>query len=229
MDKMDELPKYSVVNPATVPARRRRQRRRLIRAVILLCLGYVAYQSFWREKPVHAPAANTIITAKALQSDFNHCTKLRNVPQDPHASRNVSRRYVPGQKPVLIRNATVWTGEPTFEVTPEEARRGKGYEWIRSDVLLENGLITKVEANIKKEALPRDVEIFDARGRQLTAGIVDMHSHAGVDSLPGLDGKFRDDNASQQASHLYSQATPTTTSFPATQLPMCDPSTASTL
>jgi hypothetical protein len=152
-------------------------------------LGYVAYQSFWREEPVQSPSGSIIITAKALQNDYDHCAKLRHVPQDPHQSRNVSRRYIPGQKPVLIRNATVWTGEPILGVAPEEARQGKGYEWIHSDVLLENGLITKVEATIKKEDVPRDVEIFEAHGRQLTAGIVDMHSHAGVDSLPGLEGK----------------------------------------
>jgi hypothetical protein len=152
-------------------------------------LGYIAFHSFWREEPIHAPTGNIIITAKALQGDYDHCSKLRHVPQDPHQSRNVSRRYVPGQKPILIRNATVWTGEPAYEVTPEEARQGKGYEWISSDVLLENGLITKVKANIKNEDLPNDVEIFDARGRQLTAGIVDMHSHAGVDSLPELEGE----------------------------------------
>ncbi|MCG4255600.1 hypothetical protein K6W37_17350, partial [Acetobacter senegalensis] len=34
-------------------------------------------------------------------------------------------------------------------------------------------------------------EIFDAKGRQLTAGIVDMHSHAGLESVGNLQS---DDN-----------------------------------
>lgn len=58
---------------------------------------------------------------------------------------------------------------------------------------MEHGLIKRVEADIDPGSLSGDYDVFDAHGRQLTSGIVDMHSHAGVDTLPELRG-WSDDN-----------------------------------
>jgi hypothetical protein len=63
-----------------------------------------------------------------------------------------------------------------------------GYGWIKSDVLLEFGLIKQVASEISDKSLPEGCLIWNAEGRQLTAGIVDMHSHTGVYPLPGLNG-----------------------------------------
>ncbi len=82
----------------------------------------------------------------------------------------------------------MWVGEPAEGTSAEAARAGKGYSWITADVLLQYGLIVKVEANIATDSLPDDYEVWDAKGRQLTAGLLDMHSHAGVNSLPDLWG-----------------------------------------
>lgn len=49
-------------------------------------------------------------------------------------------------------------------------------------------MITRIEANIPDNSLPQDYVVFDAQGRQLTSGIVDMHSHTGVDGLPEVNG-----------------------------------------
>jgi hypothetical protein len=49
---------------------------------------------------------------------------------------------------------------------------------------LEYGLIKRVDPSITLSSVAADTVVFDARGRPLTAGIIDMHSHAGVDSLP---------------------------------------------
>ncbi len=57
-----------------------------------------------------------------------------------------------------------------------------------TDVFVQRGLVVQVAAGISLASLPADVVVWDAAGRQLTAGIVDMHSHAGVDSLPELRG-----------------------------------------
>ncbi len=103
----------------------------------------------------------------------------------PRAQCPLHRR--PTSRP-LIRNATVWVGEPAEGTSAEDARAGGGYSWATADVLLEYGLIKRVEAAIAAESLSGDYVVWDAKGRQLTAGIVDMHSHAGVDSLPQLDG-----------------------------------------
>jgi len=124
-----------------------------------------------------------------LQEGWETCGKLRQKPKDPIGEgRERNARYVDGQKPTLIRNATVWVGEPAKGTSADEARAGKGYSWTTADVFLQYGLIMKVEPEIATTSLPEDTIIWDAEGRQLTSGIVDMHSHAGVDSLPTLRG-----------------------------------------
>ncbi|KAL1602976.1 hypothetical protein SLS59_004632 [Nothophoma quercina] len=101
------------------------------------------------------------------------------------------KRWIQSTKPVLIKNATVWTGEPAAGTSEEDARAGKGWGWISSDVFTDKGLIIKVAPHIKHGDLPHNTEIYEANGRQLTAGIVDMHSHAGLESFGNLQS---DDN-----------------------------------
>lgn len=132
--------------------------------------------------------SQSLLSVERLREDYATCAQLRQQPQDPSGHRNSSARYVEGQKATLIRNATVWIGEPSIDVTPEEAHAGKGYSWIQADVLLQYGLIQRVEADIPSHELPSSYDVFNAQGRQLTSGIIDMHSHTGVDSLPELRG-----------------------------------------
>lgn len=107
------------------------------------------------------------------------------------AYREYNKRWNSSTEPVLIRNATIWTGEPAAGTSEEDARAGKGWGWISSDVFVDKGLIISVKHNIKAADLPSNTEVFEAGGRQLTAGIVDMHSHAGLGSVGNLQG---DDN-----------------------------------
>ncbi|KAK4507311.1 hypothetical protein PRZ48_001046 [Zasmidium cellare] len=191
MDKdgsSDGLPQYSRVDQYAHVHRRRHVKRRVIRLLLLTCLGYAIY-THWQSSPRLDQASHSaLLSSERLQTDYATCASLRRVPQDPSGHRDRNARYVDGQKPILIRNATVWTGEPSAGVSPEDARKGKGYSWIRSDVLLQDGLIKDVKSDIVASELPDDVEIINAHGRQLTAGIIDMHSHTGVDGLPSLDG-----------------------------------------
>ncbi|CAO3609416.1 unnamed protein product [Cunninghamella echinulata] len=62
-----------------------------------------------------------------------------------------------------------------------------GDSYLDGDILIENGLITKVGKDL---VMNNDdtVTILDAENKVVTPGIVDMHSHMGVYSLPGLDG-----------------------------------------
>jgi hypothetical protein len=193
MEKED-LPKYSVTDEHQYqPLRRRRQIKRRIAGAALVCLGYLLF-SQWQSQ--YRSAATSLLSIEKLEADHARCAQLRSVPRDPSGPRERNARFVDGHNPILIRNATVWTGEPSTSVTEVEAREGKGYAWTPSDVLLQNGLILRVEPEIPDHELPKDCEIFNVQGRQLTAGIIDMHSHAGVDTLPELMGSSDDNELS---------------------------------
>ncbi|KAI4747808.1 hypothetical protein E4T50_01856 [Aureobasidium sp. EXF-12298] len=177
------LPQYSEV---VRPWADRRRRRRVFRLVAATCLSYFAYSAYKisanTEKPV------SLLSATRLQEDFATCAALQRVPEALSSGRDYNKRYINGTKPVLIQNATVWTGEPAHGTSAEDARQGKGYAWIQSDIFIEHGLIKRVASSISLADLPSDIETFNAHGRQVTAGIVDMHSHAGLGSLGGLQG-----------------------------------------
>ena len=99
-------------------------------------------------------------------------------PSPDFNNRTVSDRYDPPltpKKPILIRNATIWTGETA-----------EGSEIIVGDVLLEKGIIRSVGST--EDGALEDVEEIDVNGAWVTPGIVDLHSHMGVGSVPGLTG-----------------------------------------
>ncbi|KAK1083580.1 hypothetical protein LTR48_006160 [Friedmanniomyces endolithicus] len=188
-DDKEGLPRYTPVDEHVVVRHRRRNRRRFVKLLVLSLLGYVVYHhwSSGDDRAIERQHTSTL-SVERLQADYAHCSKLRSVAQDPSGPRERNARYLDGQKAVFIRNATVWTGEPATGTSAEDAHDGKGYSWVRADVLLEHGLIKRVEPDISTATLPTDCEIWNAHGRLLTAGIVDMHSHAGDDSLPDLRG-----------------------------------------
>lgn len=191
MDKRAEvLPTYDdATTPATRPWLRRREKRRTFRILGAAALTYLAYTTL-RIANNTERTTNSLSIAK-LQEDLNVCSHLRQQPVELDAHRDHNKRWLKSTKPVLIRNATIWTGEPASGTSDEDGRAGKGWGWISSDVFTDKGLIIKVQPNIKTSDLPHGTDIFDARGRQLTAGIVDMHSHAGLESLGNLQS---DDN-----------------------------------
>lgn len=129
------------------------------------------------------------ISLEKLREDVKTCQRIHTKPQDPQGlGRKKNARYIQGGKPTLIKNATVWIGEPVKGTSPEDARAGKGWEWLKRDVLLQYGLIMEVSEEIPSDKTPKETLVYDAKGRKLTSGIVDMHSHAGVYPLPLLDG-----------------------------------------
>ncbi|EHK21476.1 carbohydrate esterase family 9 protein [Trichoderma virens Gv29-8] len=195
MDEKASLPPYSASGlplPASGDAHFRARRAGLRRSRVLkffaaTCLTLLVagqWKQIWRED-----AKGPLLSLDKLNDDLQTCQKLRHTPQDPIGlGRDKNARWIQGGKPTLIKNATIWIGEPVEGTSEADARAGKGWEWIHGDVLLEYGLIKRVEAHISSRAIPQDTQIFDAAGRQLTTGIIDMHSHAGVDSLPYLSG-----------------------------------------
>ncbi|KAK5703813.1 hypothetical protein LTR97_002826 [Elasticomyces elasticus] len=186
LQEKDGLPRYTPLDEHVPrPRRRRHGPPRVIKVLILSLIGYTIY-THWNPTPQRHHVS--MLSTERLQAEHAHCSKLRSVPKDPSGPRERNTRYLDGQKAVLIRNATVWTGEPAAGTTEKEARGGGGYSWIQADVLLEHGLIKQVSSDIDVSTLSSDHEIWDAHGRLLTAGIVDMHSHAGDDPLPALRG-----------------------------------------
>lgn len=210
-DKND-LPPYSAVASAKAPAgpwRRRHglfRRSRSLRYVGLVCLVFIVYAQ-WRQIPSLTGTSDPDTTVhglsvQQLREDLLTCAKLHTKPVDPIGlGRERNARYVDGHKPTLIKNASVWVGEPVEGTSPEDARAGKGYAWVTADVFLEYGLIKQVGKNIARDSLPKDILVYDAAGRPLTSGIIDMHSHAGVSSLPDLKGN-------QDTNEMASDITP---------------------
>ncbi|KAI6482954.1 hypothetical protein MCOR14_005243 [Pyricularia oryzae] len=170
------------------------RRSRALRVLVLGFLGFIVYAQWRQIQPVEedvssASAKAPTLNITQLRSNAATCVKLRQKPADPPGpGREKNARYIEGGRPTLIKNATVWTGEPTEGTLPDDARRGAGFEWIRDvDILLRNGLIVEVGPSGSIRST-QDTITYDARGRPLTAGIIDMHSHAGIDALPGLRG-----------------------------------------
>ncbi|KAJ7474692.1 hypothetical protein FB451DRAFT_274443 [Mycena latifolia] len=94
------------------------------------------------------------------------------------STRHESDRYVPGTRPTLLRNATLWTG----------ADNGTDVVY-GGDVLLDKGLIIAF-GKVPEPHMTRleNLEIVDVHGKWVSPGIIDAHSHLGVGSAPGLSG-----------------------------------------
>jgi hypothetical protein len=186
----EALPRYSPIDEFARHPRRFVRKSRALKIIALGCVVFVAYAQWVQLRTGSKSTSRTSasLSLERLQEDLTTCSKLQHKPKDPSGPRERNARYIDGHKPTLIRNATVWTGEPAPGFSLEETRSGKGYGWIKSDVLLQHGLIVRVDSEIFESSLPEDTQIWDAEGRQLTAGIVDMHSHAGLYALPILNG-----------------------------------------
>ncbi|KUI58358.1 hypothetical protein VP1G_05666 [Cytospora mali] len=197
------LPPYSAVAELSAPARHHLsrghiRRSRALRLVVVSFLAFIVYAQ-WRQiptAPYHDNPGSTNVSPHGLsvaklQGDLAVCSKLRSKPEDPIGlGRERNARYIDGQKPTLIRNATVWVGEPVEGTSAAAARAGEGWEWVNADVFVEFGLIKEVGKDISVAKLPSDTIIWDAKGRQLTAGVIDMHSHTGLEALPSLRGNM---------------------------------------
>jgi imidazolonepropionase-like amidohydrolase len=104
--------------------------------------------------------------ALAIASIGAWCVAVAAAAAEPYPST-----YKPlAHPPILIRDATVLTGFGT--------RIDEG------DVLMVDGLIAAVGPDI---AAPAGARIIDARGRWVTPGVIDVHSHLGVYPSPSVN------------------------------------------
>ncbi|EPE09780.1 carbohydrate esterase family 9 protein [Ophiostoma piceae UAMH 11346] len=169
---------------------RRRVRRRFAGLVALaLFIGY----AHWRSSSTSTPQP-TLLSVDKLQQDLQTCALLKAKPQDASGiGRARNARSTSSHGATLIRNATVWIGAPdealAAGLSPAELKAGHAFRWTTADIFVKDGLIQHVATEIGLASLETtNFTTYDAAGRQVTAGIIDMHSHAGVDSLPELRG-----------------------------------------
>ena len=116
------------------------------------------------------------------------CNQLHTLPGPPadFLEREQSDRFEKGTRPVLVRNARIWTGNKN------------GTEVLRAtDILLDGGIIQSIGHLghlLDGSSKILNLEVVDAEGRWVTPGIVDVHSHMGSSSAPALSGAM-DDNS----------------------------------
>ena len=71
---------------------------------------------------------------------------------------------------VLVKNATLWTCGPSGIM--EE-----------SDILVRNGKIWRIGKNLEITGSTKNAVIIDARGKHVTPGLIDCHSHSAANSI----------------------------------------------
>ncbi len=78
-------------------------------------------------------------------------------------------RTAPPQQPknLLVRGATIWTSSPQGKLE-------------NADMLISGGKIVKVGQNL---TAPADAVIIDAKGKHVTPGLIDAHSHSATSSI----------------------------------------------
>jgi imidazolonepropionase-like amidohydrolase len=74
------------------------------------------------------------------------------------------RKELPKQQDVLVKNATIWTSGPQGNL--EE-----------SDLLVVKGKISKIGKGL---SAPSGAVVIDAKGKHVTAGLIDAHSHTAI-------------------------------------------------
>ncbi|KXN85953.1 hypothetical protein AN958_10661 [Leucoagaricus sp. SymC.cos] len=162
-------------------------RRHVFRTLTLVLLLQLPFAFFYFQQYCFRSARlRTVVRLDVLAYRLNltdRCKTLRapaGPPPDFDPATRVqghSDRFVPGTHPVLIRNAKIWTGHDD------------GKEVVHGDVLLDRGLVVEVGKVSKKDLDGlKHIKVVDAKGRWVTPGLVDLHSHIGVDSAPHLDG-----------------------------------------
>ncbi|KAI0746218.1 composite domain of metallo-dependent hydrolase [Daedaleopsis nitida] len=160
------------------PPQGRRKLSRGLRLILAAALSLAGFQ-YLRVYSTLLGASESVQILLQAAEWLDKCERLDVKPGPPpdFNTRTSSDRFVVGTKPTLITNATIWTGNVD------------GLEVVNGDVLLDNGLIKKVGV-IEPEVLTRyaDIVRVDAKGKWVSPGIVDLHSHLGVDSVPELRG-----------------------------------------
>lgn len=120
-------------------------------------------------------ATTTTVSATTLASTTAAPTTAPRQHEICSPLRGLGAVQKEAHKPLLLRHATVIVGDRAGSVLADR------------DLLLQNGLVAAIDLSGRINA-PSDAIAIDCRGRFVTPGIVDMHSHAGVGSYPSTFG-----------------------------------------
>jgi imidazolonepropionase-like amidohydrolase len=121
---------------------------------------------------VHGQAARQPAGARAVTSEGSAgaATPRAGALSVPNDDPFPSTYRVPAAKPFVITNATILTAAgPRIE---------------GGTLVVRDGKIVAVGRSV---TVPPDAEILDAKGRFVTPGIIDSHSHLGVYPAPGVE------------------------------------------
>ncbi|KAI9314997.1 hypothetical protein BX666DRAFT_1879434 [Dichotomocladium elegans] len=120
------------------------------------------------------PPVKIGVSEVAMEQGLKQCEAMKRtrLVNRPNAERK-NPRAPADARPVLLKNANVWDGQ------------GNILEGV--DVLLQEGVIKQVE-QVGIQSYPPSTKVIDVRGRIVSPGLVDMHSHLGLDAWPELNG-----------------------------------------
>ncbi|KAF9227423.1 carbohydrate esterase family 9 protein [Gyrodon lividus] len=170
---LEKLPTYT-----EVVAERPRPRRNRLSCVLAFCTAS-AVVWLWSASRYASLGQESVGLPFHVQETLQKCQMLNVKPGPPadFAQRTQSDRFVHATRATLLRNASVWTGDSA------------GYELYGADIVMDKGIIKFIgQAHKGLLAEYDDIATVDMGGSWVTPGIVDMHSHLGVDSAPALAG-----------------------------------------
>jgi imidazolonepropionase-like amidohydrolase len=107
----------------------------------------------------------TRTTPFAVAKDSTKAEKLNKIVAVTFPNIAFGNTLKPAQQTLLFKNATIWTNEKEGILTD-------------ADVLIKNGKIAAIGKNITDAS----AIVVDAKGKHLTSGIIDEHSHIAISS-----------------------------------------------
>jgi imidazolonepropionase-like amidohydrolase len=143
-----------------------RSRRRRLAAIVVFVLGATGFVH------LHSDAswvtASTRLQGDLFDQDLAKCyaSQERSQHHEPVPEGRTNPRWnaKTGQKvAVVLRNASLFDGESSL-ADPV-------------DIIFESGLVRSVKASSLSNKFPSNAEILDLKGKFVTPGLVDMHSH----------------------------------------------------
>ncbi|KAF8135494.1 composite domain of metallo-dependent hydrolase [Boletus edulis] len=171
---MDKLPVYTQPGRVERPVYKNGLAR-----VLILCSVTVVVWLWSASRYTVSIAKESVRLPFHAEETLQNCGMLHVKPGPPpdFVRRTQSDRFVDGTSATLLKNASVWTGSPLQ------------YEIRGADIMLDKGII-KFLGHASEDVLANygDFLTVDVGGSWVTPGIVDMHSHLGVDSVPELSG-----------------------------------------
>lgn len=170
------VPVASISTGHGAHARSRASVVRLLSVFLALTVAYVVYV---HQALTSFPGRSIPPYASRILAECDAMVALPGPPPG-FANRATSDRFVSGTPPTLITNATIWTGG------------NDGHELLQNgNILLDQGLVKFVGLDVPKyllKSLPKNLQVVNAEEAWVTPAIVDLHNHAGVESLPGFEG-----------------------------------------